>query len=114
MQQRLSKIHPSTASTPSTAATSIKANDALVSATPPSSASASGAWDEAHQTRQVNALYSLLENRYSNQSPMPQNLRRPSGDPEYYDLLVRELEEAPNRSWFAAVLKRIRGSLRFS
>lgn len=64
--------------------------------------------------RQVNALYSLLENRYANKSPMPQSLRRPSSDPEHYDVLVKELEEAPNRSWFGGLVKRIKGSLRFS
>ncbi len=64
--------------------------------------------------RQVNALYSLLENRYANGSPMSEKLRRPSSDPEHYDVLVQELEEAPNRSWLGGLVKRIKGSLRFS
>lgn len=108
MQQRLSKIHPS----PDAAATSVKGNEALVSAVPPSAAPA--AWDEAHQMRQINALYSLLENRYVDENPMPQSLRRPSSNPDHYDGIVRELEEAPNRTWLGALVKRVKGSLRFS
>jgi cytochrome b pre-mRNA-processing protein 6 len=49
-----------------------------------------------------------------NESPMPRNLKRPGSDPEHYDVLVRELEEAPQRSWFGGVWKRVKGSLRFS
>lgn len=125
MQQRLSKIHPpssstttSTSTTRNAAAESIKSNEALVSAVPPSSSPATGTasspWDEAHQLRQVNALYSLLENRYLTANPTPTSLRKPNSDPEHYDVLIRELEEAPRRSWLGALVKRIKGSLRFS
>ncbi|KAF7504166.1 hypothetical protein GJ744_002635 [Endocarpon pusillum] len=127
MRQRLSKTHPSPSPSPSDspttsaslAADSVKANDALVTAVPPPSSNppsttSTPSWDESHQLRQVNALYSLLENRYATENPFPQNLRRPISDPEYYDVLVRELEEAPKRSWLAGLVKRIKGSLRFS
>lgn len=114
MQQRLSKIHPPStpkASTPNAAAESIKSNEALVTAVPPSS---SASWDEAHQMRQVNVLYSLLENRYLNANPTPQSLRKPRSDPEHYDVLIREMEEAPRRTWFGSLWKRVTGSVRIS
>lgn len=128
MRQHLTKIHPSPSPSPitsaSSAADSVKANDVLVTAVPPpppppSSSnppppSSNPSWDETQQLRQVNALYSLLENRYATENPFPQTLRRPVSDPEHYDVLIRELDEAPKRSWLAGLLKRIKGSLRFS
>jgi cytochrome b pre-mRNA-processing protein 6 len=83
----------------------------MVSAVPPSAASS---WNELHELSQTNALYSLLENRYMHENPMPAKLRRPASNPEHYDVLVRELEEAPGRSWLGALVKRVKGSLRFS
>jgi cytochrome b pre-mRNA-processing protein 6 len=113
MQQRLSKIHPPSPAPISAneAATSIKHNEALVSAVPPTS---STSWNEPHELLQTNALYSLLENRYATANPMPQILRRPSSNPEHYDILLRELEEAPGRSWLGGFVKRVKGALRFS
>lgn len=39
---------------------------------------------------------------------------RPASQPDYYEALVRELEEAPSRSWWGATVKRWKGFLRFS
>ena len=63
-------------------------------------------------TQNVNALYSLLENRYQREYPLARSLRVPKGQPEYYDQLLREFEEAPNRSWFGRIQKRVTGMLR--
>ncbi|KAH8701878.1 hypothetical protein BGW36DRAFT_371755 [Talaromyces proteolyticus] len=60
----------------------------------------------------VNALTSLLNNRYSKQYPLPQKLRYPASNPEHYDVLIREFEEAPNRSWLGRLQKRLSGVLR--
>ncbi|KAL1959882.1 hypothetical protein VTO42DRAFT_1027 [Malbranchea cinnamomea] len=60
----------------------------------------------------INALYSLLENRYQNQYPLPGSLRHPRSQPEYYDQLMREFEEAPKRSWFGRLAKRAAGAVR--
>lgn len=130
MTQRVSKIQPTQSNslpiTPNQAAESIKSNGALVSAvpsttattttttSPSSSQTTSESWNESYELSQTNALYSLLENRYLTANPTPPSLRKPSSDPEYYDRLIRELEEAPSRSWFGGLIKRIKGGLRFS
>lgn len=85
----------------------MRSNDTLVTPVAPPK------WDEAQESRQVNALYSLIENRYSKDYPMPQTLRNPASQPKHYDDLVKELEEAPDRTWLGGVMKRIKGSLRF-
>jgi cytochrome b pre-mRNA-processing protein 6 len=71
-------------------------------------------FNEREQLQQANILNSLLENRYSKAFPMPQSLRYPAGNPTHYDDVVRELDEAPSRSWFDSLSKRIKGSLRFN
>ncbi|EPS33305.1 hypothetical protein POX_a01708 [Penicillium oxalicum] len=60
----------------------------------------------------VNALSALLENRFANKFPLSQKIRYPASDPEYYDNLIREFEEAPNRDWFGRLRKRLGGLLR--
>ncbi|KAL2115205.1 hypothetical protein VTJ04DRAFT_10868 [Mycothermus thermophilus] len=64
--------------------------------------------------RQVNALSSLLENRYMTQSPMPTKMLEPKSNPTYYKDLLRELEEAPKRSWFGRIAKRLGGMIRLT
>ncbi|KAL2216214.1 hypothetical protein M432DRAFT_641906 [Thermoascus aurantiacus ATCC 26904] len=61
----------------------------------------------------VNALFSLLEDRYAKRYPLPQKLRHPASDPDHYDKVVREFEEAPNRNWLGRLKKRITGLFRF-
>lgn len=39
---------------------------------------------------------------------------RPASNPGYYEALVKELNEAPTRSWFGSMVKRWKGFLRFS
>ena len=95
-------------SSASAAATSIKSNQVLVSAVEPVQ------WNETHELKQAHILDSLLENHYAKEYPFPQSLRKPASDPNYYDALIRELEEAPDRSWFGGFIKKIKGSLRFS
>lgn len=60
----------------------------------------------------VNALSALLENRFANKYPLSQKIRYPASDPEHYDNLIREFEEAPNRDWFGRLRKRLGGLLR--
>ena len=71
-------------------------------------------WDEQAELEQANALYSLLENRYAEQFPLSDRLKAPASNPTYYDDLITEMQEAPNRSWFGGMMKRVKGSLRFS
>ncbi|KAI0010705.1 hypothetical protein F4779DRAFT_616338 [Xylariaceae sp. FL0662B] len=53
---------------------------------------------EVEQLRQANALYSLVNNRYKRKYPITGSLLRPKSNPTYFDDLLRELREAPNRS----------------
>ncbi|KAJ4348326.1 uncharacterized protein N0V89_009700 [Didymosphaeria variabile] len=51
---------------------------------------------------QINALYSLLENRYSKKYPISPGLLKPTSNPEHYDRLMEEIERAPKKSWLQA------------
>ncbi|KAL5395144.1 hypothetical protein PMIN06_000419 [Paraphaeosphaeria minitans] len=51
---------------------------------------------------QINALFSLLENRYSNKYPVSPGVFKPTSNPEHYDRLMEEIERAPRKSWFQA------------
>ena len=61
----------------------------------------------------VNALTALLEDRFVRRYPLPSRLRRPHTDPEHYDKVVKEFQEAPSRDWFGRLTKRLKGLLRF-
>ena len=39
---------------------------------------------------------------------------KPASNPAYYDELVKELQEAPTRSWLSRLVKRWKGMIRFS
>ncbi|ORY67099.1 uncharacterized protein BCR38DRAFT_151402 [Pseudomassariella vexata] len=67
---------------------------------------------EDEQLKQANALYSLLDNRYKKKYPITGTLLRPKSNPTYFNDLVTELEEAPNRSWFQRMLLRVGGAVR--
>ncbi|KAK4113171.1 hypothetical protein N656DRAFT_844731 [Canariomyces notabilis] len=62
--------------------------------------------------KQVNALYSLLEDRYKNKFRAPTKLFEPQSNPTYYKDLVKELEEAPKRSFWGRLAKRLGGMIR--
>ncbi|EAW10797.1 ubiquinol-cytochrome c reductase complex assembly factor 2 [Aspergillus clavatus NRRL 1] len=62
----------------------------------------------------LNALSSLLEDRYARRYPLPPKLRRPASNPDHYDNVVREFEEAPGRDFWGRVGKRLKGLFRFS
>lgn len=48
------------------------------------------------------------------QSPMPTKMLEPKSNPTYYKDLLRELEEAPKRSWFGRIAKRLGGMIRLT
>ncbi|KAL9103316.1 MAG: hypothetical protein Q9163_001622 [Psora crenata] len=72
------------------------------------------ALDEKDELAQVNVLYSFLENRYAKKYPLSERMMKPASNPTHYEDLVKELEEAPNRSWLGAKLNKWKGFLRFS
>ncbi|KAI9860163.1 MAG: hypothetical protein M1813_006273 [Trichoglossum hirsutum] len=63
---------------------------------------------------QINALYSLLENRYSQKYPVSDAFLRPAFNPTYYADLLAEINAAPTRSWVGRMVNRWKGFLRFS
>ncbi|KAL8999648.1 MAG: hypothetical protein Q9169_001608 [Polycauliona sp. 2 TL-2023] len=69
-------------------------------------------YDEQAQLNQVNALYSLMENRYAKKYPLSDRLLKPLSNPEYYDNLLKELDEAPKRSFFQRLLNSWKGFVR--
>jgi len=62
----------------------------------------------------VNAMTSLLNDRFARRYPLSQKVRYPASDPDHYDNLIREFEEAPNRDWLGRLKKRLGGILRLS
>ncbi|MCJ1286183.1 hypothetical protein MMC26_005528 [Xylographa opegraphella] len=105
MQRRIDRrISPS----PGDRAANVIANDALTTVPAPAR------FDEKAEMEQVNVLYSFLENRYTKQYPLSDHLLKPQSNPQYYDNLVKELEEAPTRSWFQRQINKWKGSLRMT
>jgi hypothetical protein len=62
----------------------------------------------------ANALQALLEDRFSRRYPMSNKIRYPASDPDHYDNVVREFEEAPDRDFFGRIKARLGGLFRFS
>ncbi|KAF2433718.1 hypothetical protein EJ08DRAFT_628366 [Tothia fuscella] len=69
---------------------------------------------EATELRNINALYSLLDNRYRKKYPAPARLFKPTSNPAYYDDLIHELSQAPNRSWLQRFMTKLKGTIRLS
>ncbi|KAI1352020.1 hypothetical protein F5Y01DRAFT_281127 [Xylaria sp. FL0043] len=67
---------------------------------------------EEEQLRQANALYSLLDNRYKNTYPITGSLLQPKSNPTYFVDLLKELKEAPHRSFFERLMLRVKGIVR--
>ncbi|KAL1849861.1 hypothetical protein Daus18300_013118 [Diaporthe australafricana] len=73
----------------------------------------------ADPAKQVNALVSLLANRYAAAyptAPAPESatggMMAPRSNPTYYGDLMRDLEAAPTRSWGQRVALKLRGMFR--
>jgi hypothetical protein len=69
---------------------------------------------EQKEMRQINALYALLDDRFLKEYPLPAKVRHPQSSPTHYDDVVKEMDEAPTRTWVTSLVNRIKGSLRFS
>lgn len=61
----------------------------------------------------LNALSSLVSNRYARRYPLAPRLRRPQSNPDHYDNVVKEFAEAPTRDWWGRLSKRLGGLFRF-
>jgi cytochrome b pre-mRNA-processing protein 6 len=62
----------------------------------------------------VNALYSLLENRYSKKYTLSPGVFKPTSAPEHYDRLMAEIERAPQKSWWQAKVDEWKMKIRWS
>ncbi|KAF7586456.1 hypothetical protein BBP40_008889 [Aspergillus hancockii] len=51
----------------------------------------------------LNALSSLLEDRYVRRYPLSPKIRRPACSPDHYDNVIKEFSEAPSRDFWGRV-----------
>ncbi|KAK1752871.1 hypothetical protein QBC47DRAFT_49004 [Echria macrotheca] len=79
---------------------------------PASAASQSAGAREDAERKQANALFALVENRYITRHRLSDRMMKPKFNPTYYEDLLAEIEEAPNRSWTARISKKLRGMFR--
>lgn len=75
-------------------------------------AAAASSAPEAQELRNVNALYSLLDNRYASKYAVSPALLKPRSNPSYYDELMVELSKAPDRGWLERWTNKWKGFLR--
>ncbi|KAK1766605.1 hypothetical protein QBC33DRAFT_493656 [Phialemonium atrogriseum] len=74
--------------------------------------SAAGLLSEEAELKQVNAMYSLLEDRYKTKYRILGQLMEPRSNPAYYNALMTELEEVPTRTWYQRIANRLGGMIR--
>ncbi|KAF3939248.1 hypothetical protein ABW19_dt0203280 [Dactylella cylindrospora] len=66
----------------------------------------------ADPEKQWRVLQSLLSNKYQKKYPV-KKLTEPGFDPQYYQKLITELDEAPKRSWLSSYLNSWKGFIRW-
>jgi len=66
------------------------------------------------ENAQVNALYTLLENRYSKKYALSAEMFRPASAPEHYEKLMEEIERAPGKTWWQAKVDEWKMKIRWS
>ncbi|OAA59782.1 hypothetical protein SPI_05980 [Niveomyces insectorum RCEF 264] len=81
---------------------------------PNTAAAPTASTSDLSQLRQVNALFSLLDDRYKKLYHTTGSLMTPRSNPTYYDDLMTELREVPTRSFFGRLRRRIGGMFRIS
>jgi cytochrome b pre-mRNA-processing protein 6 len=69
--------------------------------------------DPKAELAKVNALYTLLENRYSKKYPISPAVLKPASNPDHYDLLMADIEAAPNKSWLQAKIDQWKMKIRW-
>jgi cytochrome b pre-mRNA-processing protein 6 len=83
-------------------------------ATPAKAPSPASPRDPKFEQAQVNALYSLLEDRYSKKYTLSPGVFKPTSAPEHYDRLMAEIERAPKKSWWEAKVDEWKMKIRWS
>ncbi|KAK1963491.1 hypothetical protein LZ32DRAFT_609940 [Colletotrichum eremochloae] len=69
--------------------------------------------DEVKELKQANALFALADDRFKKRFSLNGELLKPASQPTYFNDLLRELEEAPNRGWLQNMSKKLSGMFRF-
>ncbi|KAK8217951.1 hypothetical protein IWZ01DRAFT_491526 [Phyllosticta capitalensis] len=64
-------------------------------------------------SRDLNALYSLLDNRYKRAYPLSPRFLRPNSKQTYYEDLMQELERSTQRNWWQGFVTKLKARLRF-
>ncbi|KAM0716975.1 hypothetical protein Q7P37_006827 [Cladosporium fusiforme] len=59
------------------------------------------------ESREVNAAYLLLDNALHKRHRLSDSIMHPTSNPDHYTALAKELEEAPDRTWFGNWKKRM-------
>jgi len=70
--------------------------------------------DATAELRNVNALYSLMDDRYSRKYPIPKDLMKPESNPQHYELIAEEINEVPTRTQVEGWWIWLRGKARFT
>lgn len=68
--------------------------------------------EAADLSKQANAAYLLLDNTISSRFPLSNKIMKPDSRPTLYEELDRELEEGPQRRFFAHIWKRLTATIR--
>ncbi|RAH46040.1 ubiquinol-cytochrome c reductase complex assembly factor 2 [Aspergillus brunneoviolaceus CBS 621.78] len=100
LQSRLPQPQPQPQSPPSPSSSSSSSSSARTAQKPGLS--------EAN----LDALTSLLNDKYARRYPLPPRLRHPASNPQHYENVIREFDEAPDRDWLGRLRKKVVGMLR--
>ncbi|KAG6001015.1 hypothetical protein E4U21_004772 [Claviceps maximensis] len=67
---------------------------------------------EAEETLKARALQFLVQNKYNDRFKLQGPMLEPKSQPTYFHDLVKEIEEAPRRTWLERLGKRLSGMIR--
>ncbi|KAG5979934.1 hypothetical protein E4U55_004557 [Claviceps digitariae] len=67
---------------------------------------------EAEETLKARALQFLVQDKYKDRFNFQGSMLEPKSQPTYFHDLIREIEEAPRRTWLERLGKRLSGMIR--
>ncbi|UNI15572.1 hypothetical protein JDV02_002096 [Purpureocillium takamizusanense] len=68
--------------------------------------------NEAEELLKARALQFLVQNKFRDRYKLKGPMLEPQSQPTYFEDLVREIEEAPRRTWLERLGKRLSGIIR--
>ncbi|KAI8939509.1 hypothetical protein NX059_003280 [Plenodomus lindquistii] len=66
------------------------------------------------EQHQINALFSLLDNKFAKKYPLSPDVLKPKSAPQHYVKLMEEIEKAPKKSWWEAKVDEWKMKIRWS